>query len=107
MFLKKVIDLTISLSFKLIVLKKLYQMLNFFYCYAVLMIYILTSFFVSLLLFSLTFSFSKQIIEYNKLVAYECGFNSYSSARIMFDVHFFIVALLFLVFDVELIFLYP
>jgi len=55
----------------------------------------------------LTEGFSKKIKEFKKLVAYECGFNAFSSARIVFDVHFYIVSLLFLVFDIELIFLYP
>jgi NADH-quinone oxidoreductase subunit A len=58
-------------------------------------------------LVSLTYAFSIKTRDFKKLVPYECGFNPFSSARIMFDVHFFIVALLFLVFDVELIFLYP
>ena len=78
-----------------------------FYNYNVLIIFLFVSLIISLLLFSLTFVLSKKFNVQEKLVAYECGFNSYSSARIMFDIHFFIVALLFLIFDIELIFLYP
>jgi len=82
-------------------------MLNFYYNYLLLLIFFATAFSISLLLLSLTEGFSKKIREYKKLVAYECGFQPFTSARIAFDVHFFIVALLFLVFDVELMFLYP
>jgi NADH-quinone oxidoreductase subunit A len=42
-----------------------------------------------------------------KLASYECGFKSFSTAREEFDVHYFIVALLFLIFDIEIVFLYP
>lgn len=39
---------------------------------------------------------------------YECGFSSYSSTtRVPFDVHFYVIGLLFVLFDVELAFLVP
>ena len=42
-----------------------------------------------------------------KLSAYECGFNPFDDSRMKFDVRFYLVAIAFLVFDVELLFLYP
>jgi NADH-quinone oxidoreductase subunit A len=42
-----------------------------------------------------------------KVSPYECGMNSVSDARQKFQVSFFLVALLFIVFDVEVLFLYP
>nr|UBY46083.1 Nad3 [Porphyridium aerugineum] len=42
-----------------------------------------------------------------KLSAYECGFEPYSDARFVFDVRFYLIAILFLVFDVELSFIIP
>jgi len=42
-----------------------------------------------------------------KLSAYECGFNAFDDARMKFDVRFYLVAIMFLLFDVELLFLYP
>ncbi len=42
-----------------------------------------------------------------KLSAYECGFNSFDDARMKFDVRFYLVAILFIVFDLEVAFLFP
>ena len=42
-----------------------------------------------------------------KLSAYECGFNAFSQARMKFDVRFYLVALLFIIFDLEVAFLVP
>ena len=42
-----------------------------------------------------------------KLVAYECGFDPFEDSRQRFDVHFYLIALLFLVFDLEAVFLFP
>lgn len=42
-----------------------------------------------------------------KIAPYECGFSSFSDARQKFQISFFLVAILFLVFDVEILFLYP
>lgn len=39
--------------------------------------------------------------------AYECGFQPFSDARIPFDIHFYLVCLLFLIFDLEFMFLLP
>jgi NADH-quinone oxidoreductase subunit A len=42
-----------------------------------------------------------------KLSAYECGFNAFDDARLKFDVRFYLVTLLFIVFDLEVSFLFP
>ncbi len=42
-----------------------------------------------------------------KLSAYECGFNAFDDARMKFDVQFYRVALLFIIFDLEVAFLFP
>ena len=42
-----------------------------------------------------------------KLSAYECGFNAFDDARMKFDVRFYLVAILFIVFDLEVAFLFP
>src|ERR1700712_3018880 len=42
-----------------------------------------------------------------KLSAYECGFNPFDDARMKFDVRFYLVAILFIVFDLEVAFLFP
>jgi NADH-quinone oxidoreductase subunit A len=42
-----------------------------------------------------------------KLSAYECGFNAFDDARMRFDVRFYLVAILFIIFDLEVAFLFP
>ncbi len=42
-----------------------------------------------------------------KVSAYECGFNSFDDARMKFDVRFYLVAILFIIFDLEAAFLFP
>ncbi|TCP58649.1 NADH dehydrogenase subunit A [Rhodovulum bhavnagarense] len=42
-----------------------------------------------------------------KLSAYECGFNAFDDARMTFDVRFYLVAILFIIFDLEIAFLFP
>ena len=59
---------------------------------------------VSLVYFRLLI-FSNYDIE--KISAYECGFNPFFETRTPFDVKYYIVALLFIIFDLEVIFLFP
>lgn len=42
-----------------------------------------------------------------KLSAYECGFEAFDDARMNFDVRFYLVAILFIIFDLEIAFLFP
>src|ERR1700759_3876688 len=42
-----------------------------------------------------------------KLSAYECGFNAFDDARMKFDVRFYLVAILFIIFDLDVAFLFP
>jgi NADH-quinone oxidoreductase subunit A len=42
-----------------------------------------------------------------KLSAYECGFNAFDDARMTFDVRFYLVSILFIIFDLEVAFLFP
>ena len=49
----------------------------------------------------------KQKPDSEKLSAYECGFDAFSDARNKFDVRFYLVCLLFIIFDLEIAFLFP
>ena len=42
-----------------------------------------------------------------KLSSYECGFNAFDDARLKFDVRFYLVSILFIIFDLEVAFLFP
>jgi len=50
---------------------------------------------------------NKQKNDVEKLTAYECGFDPFGSGGSSFEAHFFIVGVLFIIFDLEIIFLYP
>jgi NADH-quinone oxidoreductase subunit A len=50
---------------------------------------------------------ARQRPDAEKLSAYECGFDPFEDARIKFDVRFYLVAILFIIFDLEVAFLFP
>jgi NADH-quinone oxidoreductase subunit A len=50
---------------------------------------------------------SKKKSDVEKLSTYECGFDPYDDARKVFDVRFYLAALIFLIFDLEVLFLFP
>ena len=51
--------------------------------------------------------FSKAPDDAQKLSAYECGFDAFEDTRMKFDVRYYLVAILFIVFDLEIAFLFP
>ena len=53
------------------------------------------------------FLFSPKNPDPEKLSAYECGFEPFSDSRMEFDVRFYLVAILFIIFDLEIAFLFP
>jgi NADH-quinone oxidoreductase subunit A len=55
----------------------------------------------------LSFILAKQKPDAEKLSAYECGFPAFSDARAKFDVRFYLVSILFIIFDLEIAFLFP
>jgi NADH-quinone oxidoreductase subunit A len=61
---------------------------------------------VFLLLLSYLVSYKKKN-DSEKLSAYECGFDPFGTGVSSFEVHFYIVGILFIIFDLEIIFLYP
>ena len=55
----------------------------------------------------LNFIFSPKKPDPEKLSAYECGFEAFDDSRMEFDVRFYLVAILFIIFDLEIAFLFP
>lgn len=51
--------------------------------------------------------FSRAPKDTEKLSAYECGFEAFEDTRMKFDVRYYLVAILFIVFDLEIAFLFP
>lgn len=46
-------------------------------------------------------------VSYEKVSSYECGFDAFSDAREPFDIKFYLIAILFIIFDVEVLFFFP
>ena len=62
---------------------------------------------LSLSFILLNFIFSPKNPDPEKLSAYECGFEAFDDSRMEFDVRFYLVAILFIIFDLEIAFLFP
>ncbi len=76
---------------------------NYFPILALLLIMIALGVF----LLALGFIFGKGDQNKAKLSPYECGFEAFEDARIEFDVRYYLVAILFIIFDLEIAFLFP
>ena len=70
-------------------------------------IFLMISIILSLIIVNLSYFLAVQNPETEKLSSYECGFEPYEDARNIFDVRFYIVAILFILFDIETMFLLP
>jgi NADH-quinone oxidoreductase subunit A len=55
----------------------------------------------------LNYIFSPKNPDPEKLSAYECGFEAFDDSRMEFDIRFYLVAILFIIFDLEIAFLFP
>lgn len=76
--------------------------------YLLLFVFVVFVVLLSVILFFVSFNLSSGE-QYNieKVSPYECGFEPFIDTRVKFDVRFYLVGILFLVFDIELMFLYP
>jgi len=77
------------------------------YNYIILITCILFSLILGLIIFSLSYLIAIQNPDTEKMSAYECGFEPFEDARNKFDVRFYIVAILFIIFDIEVVYLFP
>ena len=75
--------------------------------YFSILVFLIASIILSTIIFFLSFFLSSKLDDAEKLTAYECGFNPFSDTRAEFDVKFYIVAILFIIFDLEISFLFP
>jgi NADH-quinone oxidoreductase subunit A len=75
--------------------------------YLPLVIFIGVSLVIGLVLLIAPFLVAYRQPDPEKLSAYECGFNAFDDARMKFDVRFYLVAILFIIFDLEVTFLFP
>nr|AHA52506.1 NADH dehydrogenase subunit 3 [Euurobracon breviterebrae] len=60
-----------------------------------------------ILLFLNLFIGKKEFIDRSKMSSFECGFSPLVSSRLPFSIHFYLIGILFLIFDMEVVFLFP
>ena len=75
--------------------------------YLSIFVYLCFATFLGLLIISLSYFLVTQSPETEKLSTYECGFDPYGDTREQFNIRFYIIAILFVLFDIEIIFLLP
>jgi len=62
---------------------------------------------LSMIIITLVYVISPKAPQAEKLSGYECGFEPYGVARSTFDIHFYLVAIIFIVFDIEVLYFLP
>ncbi len=75
--------------------------------YAPIFVFILIAFAMGAAPLVLTMVVAEQNPDEEKLSAYECGFEAFEDARMQFDARFYLLAILFVIFDLETAFLFP
>ena len=75
--------------------------------YLPILLFLIISIILSVGLLSLSFILSPKKPSNEKLSPYECGFEPFDDSRMEFDVRFYLVAILFIIFDLEIAFLFP
>ena len=72
-----------------------------------LIFFLLISFFIFFLIYFISLVIVVKEYDVEKISSYECGFDPFSEVRIKFNVKFYLVSILFIIFDIEIIFLFP
>ena len=77
------------------------------YEYLPILIFIVVAVAIAMVMMSASFILGPNKPDNEKLSPYECGFEAFEDARGRFDVRFYLVAILFIIFDLEVAFLFP
>ena len=80
---------------------------NFLTDYLSIIIFLFIALIISVGFILINFISSPNNPDPEKLSAYECGFDAFDDSRMEFDVRFYLVAILFIIFDLEIAFLFP
>jgi NADH-quinone oxidoreductase subunit A len=75
--------------------------------YLTILIYLVFAILLTAVILGASYFLTRQNPEIEKLSTYECGFEPYEDARHTFDVRFCVIAILFIIFDIEVMFLIP
>ena len=84
-----------------------YRMNQLLLSYLPIVIFIGVALIIGLALMVAPFLVAYRAPDPEKLSAYECGFNAFDDARMKFDIRFYLVSILFIIFDLEVAFLFP
>ncbi len=80
---------------------------NFLSDYLSIIIFLFIALALSIGFIAINFALSPKNPDPEKLSAYECGFEAFNDSRVKFDIRFYLVAILFIIFDLEIAFLFP
>nr|YP_010470398.1 NADH dehydrogenase subunit 3 [Symbiochloris sp. SG-2018]UVF37886.1 NADH dehydrogenase subunit 3 [Symbiochloris sp. SG-2018] len=75
--------------------------------YTGILIYFVFALILAMIISGLSFIVATRKVDPEKISAYECGFDPFDDARSRFDIRFYLVAILFIIFDLEITFLFP
>lgn len=75
--------------------------------YLALLIMLVIAVFLTMVILAFSYLLAKQNPDSEKLTAYECGFEPYEDSRHIYDVRFCVIAILFVIFDIEMLFVIP
>ena len=78
-----------------------------FLAYLPIAIFIAVALAIGAILMAVPFLIAVNNPDPEKVSAYECGFNAFDDARMKFDIRYYLVAILFIIFDLEVAFLFP
>ena len=73
----------------------------------ILVLFLIVAILITVLIIGASYFLVRQNPESEKLSAYECGFEPYEDTRHTFDIRFCVIAILFIIFDIEIMFLIP
>ena len=83
------------------------MLLEFLQDYFSIILFLIIAFVLSCSFIIINFVLSPNKPDPEKLSAYECGFEPFNDSRMEFDIRFYLVAILFIIFDLEIAFLFP
>lgn len=75
--------------------------------YLVFLFFLIVAILLAIVIIGASYFLARQNPDSEKLSAYECGFEPYEDTRHVFDIRFCVIAILFIIFDIEVMFLIP
>lgn len=82
-------------------------MMSYFSAYGIIFVLFLISITIGVILYFISYFFISKNYNFEKTSSYECGFDPFSDITIPFEVKYYLVAILFIIFDLEVSFLFP